>query len=289
MPEVVEETAFSSVLGKPRRGLSQHTFRGGNAFVLGLLNKYRGELGTAASAPELDAAVHETKAFLGSAAAALTIASARRSESALEIVLDVASLTGHKLPTAYPSRRVWIHLAVSDGAGAVLFESGAPRDDGSIVGNDNDEDALAFEPHHDEIRSPNDVQIYESVLADRNGRVTTGLLSAVRYVKDNRLLPRGFDKSHAAPETAVRGEAERDPDFAAGGDRVRYLVDLPAGAARELIVEATLLYQPIGYRWAKNLEGYAGPEPRRFVRYYAESARGSAIPLATATLRVPGR
>lgn len=47
------------------------------------------------------------------------------------------NLAGHKLPTAYPSRRAWIHLSVRDAGGALLFESGAMRPDGSIVGNDN--------------------------------------------------------------------------------------------------------------------------------------------------------
>jgi hypothetical protein len=33
------------------------------------------------------------------------------------------------------------------------------------------------------------VQIYEAVMAGPDGAVTTGLLTAVRFVKDNRLLP----------------------------------------------------------------------------------------------------
>ena len=63
--------------------------------------------------------------------------------------------------------------------GAVLFESGALRPDGAIVGNDNDADATRFEPHYDEIRSPDQVQIYESIMVDQRGRVTTGLLRAL--------------------------------------------------------------------------------------------------------------
>jgi hypothetical protein len=33
-------------------------------------------------------------------------------------------------------------------------------------------------------------------------------------------------------------------------------------------VEAQLLYQPIGYRWANNLKKYDAAEPRRFYSYY---------------------
>jgi hypothetical protein len=57
------------------------------------------------------------------------------------------------------------------------------------------------------------VQIYESILGDAGGAVTTGLLSGAQYLKDNRLLPHGFDKQTAEPDIAVRGEALSDPDF----------------------------------------------------------------------------
>jgi len=58
-----------------------------------------------------------------------------------------------------------------------------------------------------EVRSGDEVQIYESIIADANSRVTTGLLTGVRYVKDNRLLPRGFDKATADPPRQVARDA----------------------------------------------------------------------------------
>ena len=39
-------------------------------------------------------------------------------------MVAVENLAGHKLPTAYPSRRVWLHVTVLDGPD-VVFESGA--------------------------------------------------------------------------------------------------------------------------------------------------------------------
>jgi hypothetical protein len=37
----------------------------------------------------------------------------------------------------------------------------------------------------------------------------------VRYLKDNRLLPGGFDKRTAEPDIAVRGHAASDADLSA--------------------------------------------------------------------------
>jgi hypothetical protein len=288
MPEVAADTPVASVLGLPRPRLSQHTFRGANAFMLGILNKHRSELGVEALPQELDAAIRDTKAYLGSEAAALTIEAAHRRGSSLELDIAVASTTGHKLPTAYPSRRAWLHLTVRAADGRVLFESGSLDANGAIAGNDNDADPRLFEPHYDEIQSADQVQIYESVMVDASERVTTGLLSGIRYIKDNRLLPRGFDKASAPAEVAVHGDAAEDADFAAGGDRVRYRVDLGAEAA-DVEVTAQLLYQSIGFRWAENLRAYEAPEPRRFVEYYGASAVGSGLLLASAKVTVPAR
>lgn len=51
------------------------------------------------------------------------------------------------------------------------------------------------------------MEIYEPILKDSQGRVTTGLLHAVGYLKDNRPLPHGFDKVTAAKDIAVTGVA----------------------------------------------------------------------------------
>jgi hypothetical protein len=154
------------------------------------------------------------------------------------------------------------------------------------VGNDNDADAARYEPHYELVTSSDEVQIYESIMVDRRDAVTTGLLHGVRYVKDNRLLPRGFDKATAEPDIAVHGSAAADADFTAGRDRVRYRIEFPDSVSGPLSVEAELLYQSIGYRWAENLRGYDADETRRFGRYYAESAAGSAARLARVAAEV---
>ena len=123
------------------------------------------------------------------------------------------------------------------------------------------------------------MQIYEAIMADSKGAVTTGLLQAVRYLKDNRMLPRGFDKQTADSDIAVAGAALEDNDFSGGTDQIRYSLEL--GEARgPFEVEAELCYQPIGYRWAMNLKQYDAEEPRKFMRYYEDAASSSTVVLA---------
>lgn len=286
MPVVSDSTEIASVLGQPRSGFSRHVFRGGNAFMLSMLNRYSAEQDVAALPVELDATVRRTVEHLQTLTASLRLDSLQVSGRRLSWDVAIENLAGHKLPTAYPSRRAWLHVTVRDAGGAVVWESGALRSDGAIVGNDNDDDATRFEPHYTEISRPVEVQIYEPILVDWQDRVTTGLLFGVRYIKDNRLLPRGFDKATAEADIAVQGRASEDPDFEQGGDRVRYVVDLEGGVAPFTVV-AELWYQTIGYRWAHNLEAYEAPEIERFVGYYDAMAHGSAVLIAseTATLR----
>ena len=64
-----------------------------------------------------------------------------------------------------------------------------------------------FEPHYRRIDRSDEVEIYEEIMGDSQGHVTTGLLNAVGYLKDNRLLPSGFDKRTAEHNIAVIGDA----------------------------------------------------------------------------------
>jgi len=285
MPAIAGAAPIASVLGQPREGTRRHSFVGGNFFVLRMLDRFRAELGVEAPPGEMQRAAAATLEHLGNATARLTIERATIANGRLEVDVSVANLAGHKLPTAYPSRRVWISLIVRDSADRVLFASGSVDDKGAIAGNANDETPSAFEPHYRQITRPDQVQIYESILAGPSGAITTGLISAIRYAKDNRLLPGGFDKATAHPDIAVHGEARDDADFAGGSDRTQYVINV-AAASGALTVEAELLYQPIGFRWADNLRTYQAAETTRFVKYYDAMSGGTAAVLAKATTKV---
>jgi len=281
MPEVHGPAPIAAVLGIDRLGVREHYFSGANFFMQRLLNRYRDELAVKALPQELTSAADRTSEFLQSGSARVSLPSITANAGRLDLEVFVENLTGHKMPTAFPSRRAWLHVAVRDRNGKTVFESGALNADGSIVGNRNDTDAARYEPHYRRITSSDQVEIYEPILGDFSGHVTTGLLNAVRYLKDNRLLPRGFNKQTAEPDIAVVGEAADDPNFTGAGSRVEYLIAL-GDAQGPFHVEAELWYQPIGFRWAHNLAPYQAAETQRFIGYFQSMSSGTAIVLARA-------
>ena len=284
MPEIHGQVPIAAVLGVPREGAHRHTFVAANFFMLKMLNVYRKDLSVAALPTEMTAAAERTVAFLQSQSARVSIPSVELVSGRLQVRVLVQNLSGHKMPTAYPSRRAWLHLVVRDAKDAKVFESGAMNADGSIEGNDNDADPARFEPHYREITSSDQVQIYEPILKDAAGHVTTGLLSAVGYLKDNRLLPSGFKKETAEQDIAAVGDAAADPNFTDAGNLVQYSVST-GDAQGPFRVEAELWYQPIGFRWAHNLGSYTAAEPQRFVGYYESMSTATAVLLARVDAR----
>ncbi|MDQ2774014.1 MAG: hypothetical protein M3Y57_03665 [Acidobacteriota bacterium] len=288
MPEVQEAVPIAKVLGVPRQGLHQHTFVAANFLLQNMLNRYRDDLSVEALPEELTSAAKGTIAYLQAKAAHIDIDSLTVSAGRLQADVFVENLGGHKFPTAYPSRRAWLHFTVQDRDHKTIFESGGLNPDGSIRGNDNDADPARFEPHYTEITNSGQVEIYEDILKDQQGHVTTGLLSAVGYIKDNRILPHGFDKTTADKDIAVYGAALNDAGFTDRGSRVRYSVAIP-DAQGPLEVTAELWYEPIGYRWANNLKVYGkAAEPRRFNSFYDAMGPGAAVMLTRASILLPG-
>ena len=284
MPVVQEPAPITRVFGEPREGMKRHTFVAANFLMQRMLNRYRDDLEVAALPLELASAADYTVAYLKEKAARVSIENVQLDSGRLNADVLVENLGGHKLPTAFPSRRCWLHVSVRDRNDRVIFESGALRPDGSIAGNDNDADPRRFEPHYREITNSDQVQIYEDILGDLDGQVSTGLLSAVRYLKDNRLLPLGFEKGSAASDIAVIGEAMNDADFIGGGDKVHYSIGL-GGGELPVRVEVELWYQPIGYRWANNLKVYNGAaETRRFTGFFDSMAGSSGEMIARASI-----
>jgi hypothetical protein len=282
MPVVQEDTRVANTLGRPREGVSRHVFVGGNFFMQRVLNKYRSDLGVIALPQEFEAAANRTVEHLKANTAQVTIDQVDVTGGRLQADISVQNLSGHKFPTAYPSRRAWLHVTVKDRNGRAVFESGALNPNGSIQGNDNDADPLRYELHYTEINNADQVQIYEDIMVGANDMPTTGLLTAVRFIKDNRLLPKGFDKRAVEADIAPKGAAMDDANFTSGGDKIRYSV--PVGNAQgPFQVEAEFWFQPISFRWANNLKSYKAMETERFTGYYDTMSSGSGVMLTRTT------
>jgi mono/diheme cytochrome c family protein len=268
MPAAEGEAPIANT-GSPKRSpLMQHTFVGGNRYLLELLAANLDALKVSATTEQLEKARLLTLQQLQQNTARLS-GNARQEGDELIVDVTVEVLTGHKFPTSFPSRRAWLHMMVKDANGKLVFVSGGWQPDGLITGNDNDMDEQRYEPHYQIINHPDQVQIYEPIIGDPDGKVTTTLLRAQRYLKDNRLLPRGFDKSRVSGDIGVYGEAVRDADFIGGSDTVQYRIKT-AGFTAPFKVEIELLYQSFGYRWAEKFRGQTdNPEGVEFYGYLA--------------------
>jgi len=267
----------------PREPYAKHSFVGGNAYMLGMLRDFGAELGVQAGVDHFDATIARVTKQLQSQTAEVSISPVALEGADLSFDVTTQIWTGHKFPTGYPSRRAWLHVTVLDGEGGVVFESGGYGPDGAIEGNDNDVDGLTFEPHYDQISNPGQVQVYESVMHDARGEATTVLLAAAGYLKDNRLLPAGFDKTEVQVDIAPQGAAASDDDFAGGGDTVTYLID-KGDAEGPFAVTVELLYQTIAYRWSHDIDAYDTPEAVDFARY-ADALPNVPVVVAAQTLQ----
>lgn len=269
MPEADGGVRISATSTNLRSPVSKHNVVGGNAYLLRILQAFGEAIGVTASEAQFEATIQDTLSLLQEQTATVTLEDVKLVGDYLSGTIVVENLAGHKFPTSFPSRRAWLHITVDDANGQRIFESGGVNPDGSIVGNDNDDDPLAFEQHYQAIVQPEQVQIYEAILKDTEEDVTTELIRAAGFFKDNRLPPWGFEKSAPYDDIKVRGLAFDDPNFDEGGDRVDLALRLPSAQA-PLTLTIELLYQSIGYRWAENLRPVQGEEIERFLRYMDE-------------------
>lgn len=264
-----------------RRPFGRHLFVGANTFMLQILRDNAEELGVTAHPFAFDATIEATRAQLRNRSARVSIRDAVLEDEQLRFRIDVQNLAGHKLPTAHPIRRVWLRVAVRDASGSLVFASGSVDSMGRIIDGEGNPlpSELAggpLQPHRDLVTSSSEVATYEGIMADAQGRPTTTLTRAVRWLVDDRILPRGWSADHDdAAQTAPVGVAG-DKDFLPGSDGVRYQVDL-AEVKGPLTIEAELLHQSLSARWASELFQVETPEILRFRRMYDASDRSPEV------------
>jgi hypothetical protein len=237
----------------PRSPFYRHDFIGGSAFILNIMGSRVQDLGISASTEQMTATAQLTSTQLATRSAQVSVVNSGIENGVLKVTLSITDQTGHKFPTGFPSRRTWIQFTVTDSTGKVVFESGKPNADGSISGNDADSKTGNYEPHYDIITSSDQVQIYESIMGDTDGKVTYNLLRGESYLKDNRLLPSGFNKATAPADAGVYGNAVTDANFAGGSDQVTYQIS--PGGKGPYTITVRLLYQTESFQFSKAFIG----------------------------------
>lgn len=237
------------------RALGRHLFIGGNTLIPQILRDNRADLNPRADDAAFDALIAAVTTQLTESTAHVGIETVSMNDSTLGFDVLVNSDVGHKFPSGFPSRRAWLKVVVRNAQGNPIFTSGDYNDRGQIL---NGTTPHAFEqvggpvePHHDSINDPAMVQVYEAIMQGVDNEPAWRLLRGATYMKDNRLLPRGWNTVFADIDK-VQPVGPHEANFAGGQDRVHYEVTIPDGS-NATTIEVELLYQPLSTRFASEL------------------------------------
>jgi hypothetical protein len=101
-------------------------------------------------------------------------------------------------------------------------------------------------------------------------------VSGMTYLKDNRILPQGFDKATASPDIHVVGDALNDDNFIGGSDEIGYRIAGLNGTGYQVTTE--LIHQPLAYGFAQDLFIEPGAEIQDFrIMFQASNAKFTPI------------
>lgn len=237
----------------PRSPYSLHTLVGGNAFMLGLLRDNADALSLTASSEQFETTRLATVQNLQNNSLQFVLNEVDRDADTLRLEALLTNITGHKLPSGYPARRMVVNIEIRDSLNNMIWTSGAFDNEFYVIGEN-----APFEPHYQTIRDENEVQIYEMVMGDVNGNFTTVLERANSHLKDNRLVPLGFSTSNEVYDTTEIVLGIPDPDFnhnpgeGSGTDKIRYHIALN-GYAGEIEVRGAVYYQSIPPIWLEEI------------------------------------
>ena len=199
--------------------------------------------------------------------------------------VKVNNLAGHKLPSGVGFRRMFLEFLARDFDGEVIWASGRTNELGAIVDGTSDRvlpseqpvkypDA-PFQPHHQVISEQDQVQIYQELVKDSDGQLTSSFLRRFEMVKDNRIRPLGYrpqrfrtsDSDFIRELADTPGQARFDPDYISarktGSDVIDYVVRLDAGEIQRVAsVEVNLYYQsiPPAYLQQRFRDGQGGAQ-----------------------------
>ncbi len=216
--------------------------------------------------------------------AKIEVSALNRTDTNLEATVRVENLAGHSLPSGVAFRRAFLTFEVLDAAGEVIWASGRTNSVGALVKGTSDEilpteffydpqtRKQIFQPHHEVITDESQAQIYEELMADTSGKITTSFVALDKHIKNNRLLPKGWRPDGPLAEfTSPHGEAELDPEYVTknpagspGADTIIYRIPLNEKTRGAVSVRAVLYYQSIPpYYLKERFTLGKGPETKR--------------------------
>jgi hypothetical protein len=271
MPRIADDVIISANYAElfPRAPYALHELVGGNSFMLKLLKQNSASLGISASDEVMDSTIARTERMLQQQTMNIDLTFDTFDNDTAYIELRIENLAGHKFPSGYPARRAFVEFLVLEDNGDTLFKSGVLQPDFNVFGQN-----ATYEPHYDIIRDEQEVQIYEMVMGDVNGDVTTVLERAVASLKDNRLAPLGFTTSHSVYDTTlIVGNALIDDNFnfegfeGSGTDVVKYHVPLN-GHNGTIKVISRVYYQPVPPKWLEEMFSVSTPAIDEFQTMY---------------------
>jgi len=299
-PDTDNRAADELIQLSPRAPYGRHTLVGINVFVMEMFQQFRDTLGIAApddssdqmqTATDLLTAVESSVDLARTGTATLKVAAARIAGDALETIVRVTNHAGHKFPSGVGFRRAWLEFSIIDAGGQVLWASGRSNALGVITGPDGQPLSTEFartewQPHWQLITEQEQVQIYEERTLNDQHQLTTSFLARFHNVKDNRLLPTGWDNTAANTGFMQPEQVFEDPQYfnGSGSDEVTYRVPLAAipGAAR---VRVVLRYQSIPPYYLRDRFETQGPETARLY-HIASRLQTDGTPIEGWTLKV---
>jgi hypothetical protein len=282
------------------QGFRRHNFSGLNAFLLEMFNQFDDVLGVpktdymTGSKQDLAHAVDSIAQTARGEVASVEVTAGRQGPDRITARVVVQNKAGHRFPSGVGFRRAFLELSVVEtaadagGPERIVWASGRTNELGVLLGADGrplpteffDRDPQSgqqrYQKHHEVITSPDQVQVYETLLRNAKGEFTTSFVRGCETVKDNRLLPKGWKKEGTGPALAgcfleatyPDPETVKVPRYAdgSGSDEVTYRIELPGAVdPAGLQVRATLYYQAMPPSFLRNLFETApdGPATRR--------------------------
>ncbi len=242
MPDATHDPAYPSIATDINRtgDLPVHQLAGGNAWVPQVL---KGEYPNLARNAEFDATTAwAVETLEASATIEVGVDGTVQAGEDLAIGVRVVNLSGHKLPTGYPEgRRMWLDVAVRDGAGDVVWRSGAWDPATGALARDPQLKVYEIKPGIWDLNGSGECSI-----ADSGGNPLFHFVLNNCVVLDNRIPPAGFtgmNDIETRPVNYAYPETSPGSGILVNYDDTSYTVSIPGSVNGDLTVEAALRYQ----------------------------------------------